>query len=139
MSAEKNKAIVRRFVEEVQSQHNLDVLDEVFSPQMVDHSQIANPPNREGTRQMFAMMFAAFPDFTATIQDQVAEGDKVVTRKTFQGTHQGDYMGIPPTGKEISFEVIEILRLKDGKVTDHWAVGDVMKMMQQLGVLPAMA
>ncbi len=139
MSIETNKAVVCRFVDEVQCQHNLDVLDEVFSPDMVDHSHITNPPNLDGTKQMFAMMFAAFPDFTATIQDQVAEGDKVVTRKTFSGTHQSDYMGIPPTGKEIDFEVIEIVRLQDGKITDHWAVGDMLRMMQQLGVIPAMA
>ena len=139
MSTEKNKAVLRRFADEVQSQHNLDVLDEVFSPDMVDHSGITNPPNREGTRQLFTMMFAAFPDFTATVRDQIAEGDKVVTRKVFTGTHQADYMGIPPTGKEIAFEVIEIVRLVDGKVTDHWAVGDMLGMMQQLGVIPAMA
>ncbi|MCP5098373.1 MAG: ester cyclase [Chloroflexi bacterium] len=139
MLLEKNKAVVRRFVDEVQNKHKLDVLDEVFSPDMVDHSHITSPPNRDGTKQMFAMMFSAFPDFTATIQDQVAEGDKVVTRKTFTGTHQGDYMGMPPTGKEISFEVIEVVRLVDGKITDHWAVGDMLKMMQQLGAIPAMA
>lgn len=139
MLTEKNKAIVRRFVDEVQCQHKLDVLDEVFSQDMVDHSHITNPPNLDGTRQMFAMMFSAFPDFKATIQDQIAEGDKVVTRKTFTGTHQGDYMGIPPTGKDIAFEVIEIVELVDGKITDHWAVGDMLGMMQQLGVIPAMA
>jgi predicted ester cyclase len=139
MSIKENKAIVCRFVDEVQSGHDLTVLPELFSEEMVDHSQITNPPNLAGTIQMHQMLFSGFPDFEVIIKDQVAEGDKVVTRKLFKGTHQGDYMGIPPTGNEIAFEVIEILRLQDGKITDHWAVGDMLKMMQQLGVIPAMA
>ena len=139
MSTEKNKALVRRFVDEVQSQHNLDVLDELFSPNFVDRSGMTNPPNLDGTKQLHAMLFAGFPDLKASSHDQVAEGDKVVTRKQFQGTHQGDYMGIPPTGKEISFEVIEVLRLEDGKIADHWSIGDNLGMLQQLGVIPAMA
>lgn len=138
MSVEENKAIVRRFVEVIQCQHHLDAVDELFGPDFVDHSGNSNPPNREGARQLFAMMSAAFPDLDVKIQQQIGEGDKVVTMKSFHGTHQGEFMGIPATGKKIAFNAIEILRLEDGKIVEHWAVGDNLGMMQQLGVLPVM-
>ena len=85
MSLEENKALVRRFVEEVQCQHNLAALDELFSPDFVDHSGMTNPPTLEGSRQFFSMMFAAFPDMRFIIRQQIAEGDKVLTHKTLHG------------------------------------------------------
>ena len=137
MSAEHNKAIVRRMVEEAQSRHNLAVVDELFAADFVDHSVPPGlPPSREGVKMQFAMFFAAFPDLHVVIHDQVAEGDEVVTRKTFHGTHQGDLMGIPPSGKPIAFDVIDILRLKDGKITAHWNVVDQLGLMRQIGVIP---
>ena len=136
MSLQENKALVRRFVEEVQNQHNLDALDALFSPDFVDHSGMTNPPNREGTKGFFTMMFAAFPDMRFTIRQQLAEGDKVMTHKTFQGTHQGPFMGIPATGKQVAFDVIDILTVADGKITEHWTVGDMLSLMQQLGAVP---
>jgi steroid delta-isomerase-like uncharacterized protein len=77
----------------------------------------------------------AFPDFRAVIHDLIAEDDKVVTRKTFDGTHEGELLGIPPTGKEVTIELIDILRVADGKITDHWNVVDQLGLMQQLGVI----
>jgi steroid delta-isomerase-like uncharacterized protein len=137
MSAEYNKAIVRRMVEEAQSRHNLAAVDELFAPNFVDHSVPRGlPPGRDGVKMQFAMFFAAFPDLHVVIHDQVAEGDEVVTRKTFHGTHQGDLMGIPPSGRPIAFDVIDILRLKDGKITDHWNVVDQLGLMRQIGVIP---
>jgi len=137
MATEENKAIVRRFVEEVQNRQNLGALNELFSPDFVDHSGISTlPPTLDGTKQFFTKLFTAFPDISATIHDQVADGDKVVTRKTFQGTHQGEYMGIPPTGKHVVVDVIDIFRILGGKITDHWAVADMLGLMQQLGVVP---
>lgn len=136
MSLQENKAVVRRFVEEVQSQHNLAALDEVLSPDFVDFSGMTNPPTREGSRQFFAMMFAAFPDMRFTIRQQIAEGDKVMTHKTFEGTHQGPFMGIPATGNKVAFDVIDIFTVAGGKITEHWTVGDMLRMMQQLGVVP---
>ena len=136
MSLQENKALVRRFVEEVQCQHNLAALDELFSPDFVDHSGTTNPPTLEGSRQFFSMMFAAFPDMRFTIRQQIAEGDKVLTHKTFHGTHRGPFMGIPATGKEVSFDVMDIFTVTDGKITEHWTVGDMLSMMQQLGVVP---
>ncbi len=137
MSLEQNKAVVRHFVEEVQNQHNLAALDELVSPDFVDHSGTTSPPNLEGTKAFFAMMFTAFPDMRFEVRLQLAEGDKVVTYKTFHGTHQGPFMGIPATGKEVAFDNIDILTVIDGKITEHWAVGDMLSLMQQLGVVPA--
>jgi steroid delta-isomerase-like uncharacterized protein len=137
MSAEGNKAMVRRINDELISQGRMEVADELFAPTFVDHSAFPGVlPTRDGVKQLFAMFRAAFPDLHVTIQDQVAEGDKVVTRKTFHGTHHGDLMGIPPTGKQVSFGTIDILRVVDGRAVDHWTVVDQMSLMQQLGVIP---
>jgi steroid delta-isomerase-like uncharacterized protein len=136
VSAEHNKAIVRHMVEEAQSRHNLAAVDELFAADFVDHSVPPGlPPDREGVKMQFAMFFSAFPDLQVVIHSQVAEGDQVVTRKTFHGTHQGDLMGIPPSGRPIAFDVIDILRLRDGKITDHWNVVDQLGLMRQIGAL----
>jgi predicted ester cyclase len=96
MSAEENKALVRRFVDGVQSQGNIDALDDLCSTEFVNHSAPPGvPSNREGVKKLTAMFRQAFPDSYFTIEDMVAEGDKVATRKTFHGTHQGEFMGIP--------------------------------------------
>ncbi len=137
MSAEDNKALVRRFVDEVQSGGNIDLIDEVCSPGFVNHSA---PPgiraDREGLKILTAMFRGAFPDSHFTIEDMVAEGDKVVTRKTFHGTHEGEFMGMPPSGRVVSMGLIDIVRVSDGRVVEHWAMGDSLGMMQQLGVIP---
>ncbi|UCD78686.1 MAG: ester cyclase [Desulfobacterales bacterium] len=136
MSTEENKAVVRRFVEEVQNRHDINALEKLFSPDYVDHSHISNlPPTLDGTKKFFSILFAAFPDIRVTIHDQVAEGDRVVTRKTFHGTHQEEFMGIPSTGKPIAVDVIDIFRVADGKILEHWAVADMLGLMQQLGVV----
>lgn len=135
-TAAENKTLVRRFVDEVQNQHDIDALEELFSPDFVDHSGISTPPTLNGTKQFFTMFFTAFPDVQVTIHEQVAEGDKVVTRKTFHGTHQGEFMGMPPTGKSVEFDVIDIFRIADDKITDHWAVADMLGLMQQIGAVP---
>ena len=138
MSAEHNKAIVRQVVEELQNRHNLDVVDALFAADFVDHSVPPGlPPGREGVKMQFAMFFSAFPDLYVVIHDQVAEGDRVVTRKTFHGTHQGDLFGLPPTGSSVAFDVIDILCVRDGKVTDHWNVVDQLGLMHQIGAIPA--
>jgi steroid delta-isomerase-like uncharacterized protein len=137
MSAEQNKALVHRFVEEVQSQGNTDALDEICSPEFVNHSAPPGvPSNCEGVKQLTAMFRQAFPDSYFSVEDMLAEGDKVATRKTFHGSHQGEFMGIPPTGQQVSMELIDIVRIADGRVVEHWAVGDNLGMMQQLGIVP---
>lgn len=136
MSLEENKAVIRRFVEEVQTQHNVDRMDQLFGPDFYDHGSLSTTHTLEEAKQFFTMVFSAFPDIRAHIHDQVAEGDKVVTRKTFHGTHKGEFMGIPPTGKEVAFDVIDIFRIADGRIAEHWFVGDMMTLMQQLGAVP---
>jgi steroid delta-isomerase-like uncharacterized protein len=137
MSAQKNKAIVRRFVDEVQIGGNIDAIAELCSPEFVNHSAPPQvPSNREGVRQLTAMFRQAFPDSYLTVEDMVADGDKVATRKTFHGTHQGEFMGIPPTGLQVSIGLIGIVRIADGKVVEHWSIEDTLGMMQQLGVIP---
>jgi steroid delta-isomerase-like uncharacterized protein len=137
MSAQENKAIVRRLVEEAQAGGKLHVIDELISPDFVDHSAWPGiPATREGVRQIFGMFHAALADLQVIIHDQIAEDDRVVTRKTLRGTHQGDFLGVPPTGSVIRIEVIDILRLKDGLITDHWNLVDQHGLLRQLGLVP---
>ncbi len=135
MSLEENKAIVLRFVDEVQCRHNLAALDELVSADFVDHSGPSDLRGPEGSRQFFTMMFAAFPDMHVTVRQQIAEGDKVLTHKTFHGTHRGPFMGIPATRKEVSFDIMDILTVTGGKIIEHWSVSDMLGMLQQLGQL----
>lgn len=137
MSAENNIALVRHFVEEAQTRHNLIAIDEYLSPDFVDHSvPLGLPPNREGVKMQFSMFFKALPDLHAIIHDQIADGSRVVTRKTLRGTHRDDLMGIPPTGKTVDIEVIDIVAIKDGKITDHWNLTDQLGLLKQLGAFP---
>ncbi len=137
VSAEDNKALVQRFVDEVQSAGNIDLIDEVCSPEFVNHSAPPGiPPDCEGIKILTSMFREAFPDSYFTVEDMVAEGDKVVTRKTFHGTHEGEFIGIPPSGRAVSMGLIDIVRISDGKVVEHWSMGDSLGMMQQLGVIP---
>jgi steroid delta-isomerase-like uncharacterized protein len=135
-----NAAIVRRFIEEYQTNGDESVAEEILAEDFVDHNPFGPfAPDREGVKQRFAVLRAAFPDLRAEIKDQVSQGDKVVTRQTFHGTNTGEFMGMPPTGKKVSFDVIDILRLRDGQFTDHWNVVDALGLMQQLGAVPAPA
>jgi len=137
MSPQENKAIVRRLVEEAQQGGNLDLIDELISPNFVDHSAWPGiPATREGVKQIFGMFHAALADLHVIIHDQIAEADRVVTRKTLRGTHQGDFLGVPPNGNVLKIEVIDILRLKDGQITDHWNLVDQHGLLQQLGLVP---
>jgi steroid delta-isomerase-like uncharacterized protein len=136
--AEANKQVVRRFVDEYQTAANERSFAELLHPEVVDRSR---PPGiaegAEGVRQQFEAFRAAFPDFHAVIHDQIAEGDKVVTRKVFHGTHRGELMGIPPTGREVQIEVIDIVRVEGGQIVEHWNVVDRLGLLQQLGALDA--
>jgi predicted ester cyclase len=135
--AEDNTALVRRFVDEVQSGGNTDLIDEICSPEFVNHSAPPGlPADREGIKILTTMFKGAFPDSYFTVEDMIAEGDKVVTRKTFHGTHEGEFMSIPPSGRIVNVSLIDVVRISDGKVVEHWSVGDDLGMMQQLGVIP---
>jgi steroid delta-isomerase-like uncharacterized protein len=140
MSAQENMNLVRRFVEAAQGRHDLTAIDAYLSPDFVDHSVPPGlPPNREGVKLQFAGFLAALPDLSVVIHDQIADDEKVVTRKTLRGAHLGELFGAPPTGKTIEIEVIDIVRIQDGLITDHWNLVDRLGVMQQLGLVQAKA
>jgi len=138
MSTEENKALVRQMVEEVFNRGNVILADEFLAADFVEREELPPgiPRDREGVKQLTTLLRSAFPDFKATLDDIVAEGDRVVIRQTWSGTHQGEFMGVPPTGKSVSFGVIDILRVAGGKCQEHWGQMDSLGLMQQLGALP---
>ena len=138
MSLEENKAVVRRFAEEVGSGKNLELLDELVSAEFVNHNPLPGAGSDfEGLRQAFTILHSAFPDFHGTIEHLVAEGDLVVFHGTNQGTHQGDFLGIAPTGKRVTFSGIIIFHVAEGKIVERWAQLDNLSLLQQLGAIPA--
>jgi predicted ester cyclase len=124
MSLEENKAIMRRVIEQILNQGELSVIDELFAPTFVDRSSPDQPPGPEGVRAYIAAVRAGFPDLRVDIDDLIAEGDKVVVRTTWQGTHQGPYGTMPPTGRRVRRTMIQIFRLADGKIVEEWNEGE---------------
>lgn len=137
MTAQRNKTIVRRFVEEFQNGGNESAAEELLAADFVDHSPFPGvSPDREGVKRLFAALRQAFPDLRARIHDQLAEKDRVATRKTFRGTHRGEFLGIAPTGRSVSFDVIDVVRVADGRIAEQWNVIDLMGLLQQIGPRP---
>ena len=130
MTPADHKAIARRFFEEVWNQQKLDAIDDIFAPIVVFNGQSVA---RDAFRQVVASRRAAFPDIQVTVEDQVAEGDKVSTRRTWQGTHQGPYRGVAATGKRVKWSQISIVRIVEGRIVEDWAVADDLSILQQLG------
>jgi steroid delta-isomerase-like uncharacterized protein len=129
-----NKEMVRRLVDEAQGTGNFDVIDELFADDFVDHTPLAGlPPTREGVRILFGVLRSAFPDLRVAISEQIAEDERVVTRKTFHGTHGGEFMGMAPTGNPVSFEVVDILNIRGDRITEHRVVFDQLGLLRQLG------
>ncbi len=140
--SEETKSVVRRFVEEVQNGHVLDDLGRYFHPAFLDHAMPGGLPPApgadpvEGFRNFFGAMLRAFPDLRVRIEDMIAEGDLVVTRKLMRGTHRGELWGSTPTGKEVQLEVIDIFRVADGRLKEHWTQLDFVALARQLGIRP---
>jgi len=135
--SEENKAVARRIVEEVWNKKNLDAIDELIAADYVDHTlPPGGPSGRDGAKAFIGMYVKAFPDVKITIEDMIAQGDKVVTRWSATGTHTGELMGIPATGKRINVTGLDITRYSGGKSVEFWGQFDLMGMMQQLGVIP---
>ena len=138
MSSDANKRLVRRLYAET-DKSNLDVLDELCSVNLIDHNPpplAGLKPGLDGIKQAFRVFTTATPDGSHVIHDLVAEGDRVVARVTGSGTHTGELMGIPPTGKRLEMTGIVIYRIEDGKIIERWAQHDVVGLMRQMGVLP---
>ena len=94
-------------------------------------------PDKDGARQLYNVLRTAFPDFHADIHWQLADGDRVTTYKTYHGTHRGEFLGVAPTGRKIQFETVDVMRVCNGKITEHWGVANLLSLMQQLGAWPA--
>ena len=132
--SEENKALARRSWESVD---NPDSLEEVYTPDVVWHNPEGDIQGIEQAKQFVTMFKSAFPDMSATVEDVVAEGDKVVTRITMRGTHQGEVEEFgPPTGRQVEVQGITIHRIEGGKIVEEWNSWDNMSIMQQLGLVP---
>lgn len=132
------KAVVRRNTEEVQSRGNFHLFEELFADDFVDHTPQPNTtPDKDGVRKLYHVLRGAFPDFHADIHWQAVDGDLVTTYKTYHGTHAGLFLGVAPTGRLIHFETVDAMRVRNGKITEHWGVANLFSLMQQLGALPA--
>jgi steroid delta-isomerase-like uncharacterized protein len=131
-----NKAVMLRLYEEVFSQGNIDLIDEIMAEDFVEHEELPPgiPQGKGAPRALATLLREAFPDFRATAEEMLEDGDKVITRARFSGTHQGEFMGIPATGKTVDISVIDIVEFRDGKAVAHWGIMDQAGMMQQLGV-----
>jgi predicted ester cyclase len=138
MSAEENKAIVRSFLEGIFTQGDPNVVDELAAPNFVVHdfSSEAGEVDAEGVKGSIAWSHSAFPDLRVTIEDQVAEGDKVATRWTVRGTHRGEMMGAAPTGNQVTFTGTQTDYISGGKIVASWSNWDTLGMLRQIGAVP---
>ncbi len=130
------QAVMRRIYGEVFSQGNVELIDDLMHDEFVEHEELPPgiPQGREAPKAMAAMMLSAFPDFRADVEEMLQDGNKVIARARFSGTHQGEFMGIPATGNTFDIGVIDIIEFRGDKAIAHWGLMDTAKMMEQLGV-----
>jgi predicted ester cyclase len=136
MSEERNKKVFGKVIEDAYNKGNVDVLSEAFAPSFIEHQAGIVPPTAEGVRRSIAFLRSAFPDMKLTIEEIIASGDKTWARITGRGTHQGPFMGFPPTGKSIVVTVMDECRFENGQIVEHWGVADQLAVMAQIGALP---
>ena len=135
--SEAAKAVIRRNTDEVQGGGNWALFDELFDDGFLDHTpQPDCTPDKAGALGLYKKLRAAFPDFRAEIHWQRADSDVVTTYKTYHGTHQGDFLGVPATGRKIHFETVDAMRVQRGRITEHWGVANLFSVLQQLGAWP---
>jgi steroid delta-isomerase-like uncharacterized protein len=135
--AEDNRAVADRMTEEVFRQGHTEVVEELVAEDFVEHNPMPGfGSDREGLKQFVTTLREAFPDFDIRIEDQLADGDKVVTRLTWRGTHTGEYSGLPPTGRRVEVQALTVFHFRDGKVFQNWTVIDQFGLFRQLGALP---
>ena len=136
MSLEENKQLVRRY-QDIYNRNDLDALTQVLADNLLTPRIMAGVPSGlEGAKAAHRIMLKGFPDFQTTIEDLVAEGDKVAARISMRGTHTGDFVGIPPTGKRVEFTGMYVVRIENGKIAEHWGEEDSISLLAQLGVRP---
>ena len=130
--------MIRRFVQEFKNKANHAIVDELFSPRFEHHFKDPRlPKGREGMKLLGGVVVQAFPDVQATIEDLLADDDKVVERTTARATHKGAFNGVPPTGKKVGWSEIHIYRFEGGKVAELWSEIDFLAIMTQIGAIPA--
>jgi steroid delta-isomerase-like uncharacterized protein len=133
---DRNKALWRRFYEELWSQGNLEAILELVAEDFFDHHPLPDaPPGREGLATLVTTWRTAFPDMRETVKDLISEGDKVVGRFTMRGTHSGEFMGVPPTGRSVTMSGIDIVRVAGGKIAEFWYGEHLLELMQQVGAI----
>lgn len=132
------KSWVHRIYKEIMSEGNLDLIDELLHDDFVEHEDFGPdmPAGKDGPRAMLGMLRSAFPDVVMTVEDIVEEGGTVAVRGRMRGTHTGEFMGIPATGKPVDVAIFDFIRFEDGRAKEHWGVMEDMKLMQQLGLMP---
>ena len=135
MSAEENKALVKRFVEEFWNEGNMSAADELLAPDAAIYMPTGEGVDPDGLKSFAATWRASFPDWHSTFEELIAEGDRVAERWTGRGTHRGELQGIPPTGKRVEASGSVFYRIVDGKIVEFWGQLDMMSLMQQLGVI----
>ena len=127
------KDAYRRIIEAI-SRGDADALDELMTPDVVDHNPVPDQaPGVEGFKQWLAYARSSFPDFAGTVEDVIAEGGRVAGRVTWRGTHRGEFLGIPPTGREVSFSAFHIVQFAGGRAAEWWGTADLLSVIQQLG------
>ncbi len=132
------KAMTRELYDRVFNHGDLSAIDRLVAADAVEHTPIPGmPPGAEGVKQITTMYRKAFPDLHIEAEEIVVEGDLVAARVTLTGTHQGEFMGIAPTGRSVRMVGMDMMRVKDGKFVEHWGVEDALGMMQQLGAIPS--
>lgn len=133
-----NRRVVRRLVDDVFNGRQLDVLDDLFTPDHVHHDP-ASPevgPGPRGQRELNAALQAGFPDLTFTVEDEMAEDERVAVRWSVTATHTGDLMGIAPTNRHVSIQGMTVHRFVDGRIAETWEVWDALGMLRQIGAIP---
>ena len=136
-TAEGNKAMVLRYVEVVWNRHDLDAVDELVSPGYVNRAATTYEYRHGGARRIWEWLLSVFPDHRFDVEDAAADGETVAVRGTCSGTHQGELMGIAPTGKRFAAQQSHWFRVVDGRLAEHWAVRDDLGMLRQLGIMPS--
>jgi steroid delta-isomerase-like uncharacterized protein len=136
-TSDQNRETQRALVETVQNRGEIERAGEFIADDFVNRTPFPGvPPTLEGAQQIFRMIRGAFPDHDAEVVHMVADGDLVATYKTFTGTHEGEFLGVPPTGRRATIRVMDFVRYSDGKVAEHWNIVDVFGLLAQLGALP---
>ena len=135
--SEAAKTVVRRDTVEVQGGGNFELFEEIFADDFIDHTPQPNMRRQGRNARPLPRAAFRFPRFPRRIHWQTADGEIVTTYKTYHGTHRGEFLGVAPTGREIQFETVDVMRVRNGKITEHWGVANLFSLMQQLGAWPA--